>query len=111
MKNSQLRDTQIVTKYALPYLKTIFKKTEVQKGAITAAFREIYKIQPRLEKKSRTKHSHHAIDAAVLTLIPPASIRDKILLRYNEEKTKIRTTLTMNFQEIGPVSKHIISFQ
>ena len=87
-RNSQLRDTQIVTKYALPYLKTVFNKVEVQKGSVTSAFREIYKIQPRLEKKQRTKHSHHAIDAAVLTLIPAAAIRDKILLRYNEEKDK-----------------------
>ncbi|MGI8581257.1 MAG: type II CRISPR RNA-guided endonuclease Cas9 [Chitinophagaceae bacterium] len=85
-RNSQLRDTQIVTKFALPFLKTVFKKVDVQKGSVTAAFREIYKIQPRLEKKDRTKHTHHAIDAAVLTLIPPAAIRDKILFRYNEEK-------------------------
>lgn len=85
-RNSQLRDTQIVTKYALPYLKTIFRKTEVQKGSTTAAFREIYKIQPRLESKNRDKHSHHAIDAAVLTLIPSATIRDKIMLAYNEQK-------------------------
>jgi len=85
-RNSQLRDTQLITKYALPYLKTVFNKVDVQKGLVTAAFREIYKIQPRMEKKSRDKHSHHAMDAAVLTLIPPAAIRDKILLRYNEEK-------------------------
>ncbi len=85
-RNSQLRDTQIVTKYALPYLKTIFKKAEVQKGSVTATFREIYKIQPRLERKDRSKHSHHAIDAAVLTIIPTSPIRDKILLAYNEEK-------------------------
>lgn len=85
-RNSQLRDTQIITKYALPYLKTIFKKIEVQKGEVTAAFREIYEIAPRLEKKDRSKHSHHAIDAATLTLIPPAAIRDEILLRYNEVK-------------------------
>jgi len=83
-RNSQLRDTQTVTKYALPYLKTVFKKVEVQKGNITSDFRKIFKIQPRLEKKERTKHSHHAIDAAVLTLIPPAAIRDKILEKYNE---------------------------
>ncbi len=83
-RNSQLRDTQTITKYALPYLKTVFNKVEVQKGNITADFRKIYKIQYRLEKKERTKHSHHAIDAAVLTLIPPAAIRDKILQRYNE---------------------------
>ncbi|MEI2710737.1 MAG: type II CRISPR RNA-guided endonuclease Cas9 [Chitinophagaceae bacterium] len=85
-RNSQLRDTQTITKYALPYLKTVFNKVEVQKGNITADFRKIYKIQPRFEKKERTKHSHHAIDAAVLTLIPTAAIRDKILFRYNEAK-------------------------
>lgn len=87
-RNSQLRDTQVVTKYALPYLKTVFTKVEVQKGAVTSAFREIYRLQHRLEKKDRNKHSHHAIDAAVLTLIPPAAVRDKILLRYNEEKDR-----------------------
>jgi CRISPR-associated endonuclease Csn1 len=85
-RNSQLRDTQTITKYSLPYLKTIFKKVEVQKGNITADFRKIYKVQPRLEKKDRTKHSHHAIDAAVLTLIPPPAVRDKILFKYNEAK-------------------------
>jgi CRISPR-associated endonuclease Csn1 len=85
-RNSQLRDTQVITKYALPYLKTVFRKVDVQKGAVTAAFREIYKVQPRTEKKDRSKHSHHAIDAAVLTLIPPPLVRDKILLRYNQEK-------------------------
>lgn len=83
-RNSQLRDTQTITKYALPFLKTVFNKVDVQKGNITADFRKIYKVQDRLEKKERTKHSHHAIDAAVLTLIPPAAIRDKMLLRYNE---------------------------
>lgn len=83
-RNSQLRDTQTITKYALPFLKTVFTKVEVQKGNITADFRKIYKVQPRFEKKERTKHSHHAIDAAVLTLIPAAAIRDKILLRFNE---------------------------
>lgn len=83
-RNSQLKDTQTITKYALPFLKTVFNKVEVQKGNITADFRKIYKVQPRFEKKERTKHSHHAIDAAVLTLIPPAATRDKILLRYNE---------------------------
>lgn len=87
-RNSQLKDTQIVTKYALPYLKTVFKKVEVQKGSVTDDFRKIYKVQPREEKKKRDKHTHHAIDAMVLTLIPQAAIRDKILLRYNEGNDK-----------------------
>lgn len=83
-RNSQLKDTQVVTKYALPFLKTVFKRVDAQKGSVTDDFRKIYKIQPRLEKKKRDKHSHHAVDAWVLTLIPPAAIRDKILFRYNE---------------------------
>ncbi|MBS1744073.1 MAG: hypothetical protein JST81_13660 [Bacteroidetes bacterium] len=87
-RNSQMRDTQIITKYALPYLKTVFRKTEVQKGNITSDFRKIYKIQGKTEKKDRRTHTHHAIDAAVLTLIPPAATRDKILQAYNEEIDK-----------------------
>src|SRR5690606_33384814 len=87
-RNSQLRDTQIVTKYALPYLRTVFKKVDVEKGSVTADFRRIYNAGPDAELKSRDKHSHHAIDAAVLTLIPAAATRDKILQRYNEAKDR-----------------------
>lgn len=83
-RNSQLKDTQTITKYAIPYLRTVFNKVEVQKGNITADFRKIYMLQSRFERKARTKHSHHAIDAAVLTLIPAAAIRDKLLFSYNE---------------------------
>lgn len=85
-RNSQLRDTQIITKYALPYLKTVFRKVDVQKGSTTAAFRDIFQAGREASKKSRDKHSHHAIDAAMLTLIPPAALRDKLLLQYNEAK-------------------------
>lgn len=111
-RNSQLRDTQIITKYALPYLKTIFKRTEVQKGEVTAIFREIYQIAPRLEKKDRAKHSHHAKDAAVLTLIPPSAIRDQILLRYNLEKDKnINSTYhepPIGWKDYSPSYIHVI---
>lgn len=85
-KNSQLRDTQIVTKYALPYLKTVFKRVSVEKGSVVNSFKEIYDVKLKDEKKDRGVHSHHAIDAAILTLIPPHYERDKILEKYNEEK-------------------------
>jgi CRISPR-associated endonuclease Csn1 len=87
-KNSQLRDTQIITKYALPYLKTVFKKVSVEKAEVVNSFKEIYNIKLSYEKKDRKVHSHHAIDAAILTLIPPFYERDKILQRYNEEKDR-----------------------
>nr|NQU91396.1 hypothetical protein [Bacteroidota bacterium] len=77
--NSQLTDTQIITKYAFHYLKTVFNNVDVIKGNNTAQFRRIYEIQPKDEVKDRGKHYHHAIDAAVLTLIPSSRLRQEIL--------------------------------
>ena len=90
-RNSQLVDTRIITKYAYHYLKTVFNKVEVQKGTVTANFRKMLGIQSMDEKKSRDKHSHHAIDATVLTLVPTAAKRDKMLeLFYKiQEKEKL----------------------
>ena len=85
-KNSQKIDTQLISKYAFHYLKTYFEKVDVQKGSITADFRKIYMLQAADEKKDRSKHSHHAKDAAVLTLIPVAAKRDAILQAYYESK-------------------------
>ena len=85
-KNSQKIDTQLISKYAFHYLKTYFDKVDVQKGSITAEFRKIYGLQVADEKKDRSKHSHHAKDAAVLTLIPVAAKRDAILEKYYEAK-------------------------
>ncbi len=87
-KNSQKVDTQLISKYAFHYLKTYFEKVDVQKGSITAEFRKIYKLQIPDEKKDRSKHSHHAKDAAVLTLIPVAAKRDEILKEYYENREK-----------------------
>lgn len=81
-RRQQLTDTQVITKYSVPFLKTVFKRVDVQKGIDTALFRKIYRIQPQLEKKERNKHSHHAVDAAVLTLIPPSSIKEFLRKEY-----------------------------
>ncbi len=90
-RNNQLNDTRIITKYAYHYLKTVFNKVEVQKGSVTANFRKMLGVQSVDEKKSRDKHSHHAIDATILTLIPTAAKRDRMLeLFYRiQEKEKL----------------------
>lgn len=91
----QLVDTQMVSKYAKEYLKLYFKKVAVQKGTITADFRKIFGFQEQDEIKSRNKHTHHAIDAAVLTLIPTnSSYREEVLKEYytaveNNDKRKL----------------------
>jgi len=82
-RRQQLTDTQIITKYSLPFLKTVFNRVEVQKGIDTSLFRKIYKVSPKLERKDRTVHSHHAVDAAVLTLIPPSSIKEFLRKEYH----------------------------
>jgi len=89
-KNSQLVDTRIITKYATHFLKSVFSYVEVQKGSVTADFRKMLGVQSIYEKKSRDKHSHHAIDAAILTLIPSAAKRDKMLKLYYEIEEKKR---------------------
>ena len=83
-KNSQLVDTQLISKYAYHYLKSVFNRVDVQKGSVTSDFRKIFGIQNVDEIKDRGSHSHHAKDAAVLTLIPAAAKRDEILKKAYE---------------------------
>ncbi len=88
-KHSQLNDTRLITKYAYHYLKSVFSKVEVQKGGVTADFRKMLGVQSVDEKKDREKYSHHAIDAVILSLIPVAAKRDKMLelfYKIDEEK-------------------------
>ena len=89
-KNSQLVDTRIITRHAILYLKSVFKKVEVQRGSTTAEFRKILGVQSVEEKKDRTLHSHHAIDATILTTIPIAGKRERILELFYKVQEKER---------------------
>lgn len=106
----QLVDTQLMSKYARWYLKRKFNKVFVQKGSVTAEFRKIYGIQDKDEKKSRDKHTHHAIDAFVLTIIPTnGSKREEKLKKayeYQEEKNKQHTEIPFGFEK-GKVQEFI----
>ena len=83
--NAQMSDTQIITKYAYHFLKTVFYNVRAEKGTMTAEFRKILNIQQKIEReKNRTHHSHHALDAAVLTLIPPSPKKQEILSAAGE---------------------------
>jgi CRISPR-associated endonuclease Csn1 len=84
-RNANLIDTQIISKYSFHYLKSVFKRVDVQKGEVTAIFRKIYEIN---EEKDRSKHTHHTIDAAVLTLIPKAKERETLLKQYFEAQER-----------------------
>lgn len=83
-RNSQLVDTGIITRYATLYLKSVFQNVDVEKGTITDSFRKILGVQSIDEKKIRDQHSHHAIDAAMLTVMPVAAKRDRMLKLFYE---------------------------
>lgn len=85
-RNSQLVDTGVITRYAYLYLKTVFSRVDVQKGETTAAFRKILGLQSVEEKKNRSMHSHHAVDATVLTLIPESTTRQRMLENFYQKE-------------------------
>jgi CRISPR-associated endonuclease Csn1 len=92
----QLTDTQMISKYAIEFLSIYFKKVKVQKGSVTAAFRKIFSIQEEDEIKNRNKHTHHAIDSAVLTLIPTnSSYRERLLKTMYEWQEQKRGQYTI----------------
>ncbi|MGK0638923.1 type II CRISPR RNA-guided endonuclease Cas9 [Schleiferia thermophila] len=120
-KNSQLIDTQIITKYSSAYLKSLFTKVDVvrarrnsediQDGTVNI-FEKIYGIKGD-EQKDRGRHSHHAIDAAVLTLIPSSTKREEIIKQYfkeNKSKNKFHMLPYQNFDtnHILQIEKNII---
>lgn len=107
-KNSQLVDTQIITKYARSYIKTVFEKVDVQKGEITSKFKEIYGIKGD-EQKDRSKHSHHAIDAAILTLIPGSAKRETILAEYYKAKENYNKFHTKPYESFVP--SHLLEIE
>jgi len=107
-KNSQLVDTEIISKYARAYLKTVFEKVDVQKGTTTDSFKKIYQIKGE-EQKDRSKHSNHAQDAAVLTLIPGSAKRDAILEEYYKSLEKKEKYHIKPYESY--VSAHIIEIE
>lgn len=67
--NRQGVDIGIIGKYARMYLKTVFSRIYIVKGATTADFRKAWGIQREYVKKERINHSHHCIDAVTIACI------------------------------------------
>lgn len=104
-RNNQLNDTRIITKYAYHYLRSLFSHVDVQKGSTTAEMRKALGVQKQYEKKDRSLHSHHAIDAAILTLIPTFAKKKALLetfyrMQENERFGLGQDFLTREFQQL-----------
>lgn len=60
-----LVDMQVITRYAIGWLKTAFEQVRGTKGELTAELRKIWGLQAYHEEKDRTNHSHHYVDAVI----------------------------------------------
>ena len=67
--NRQGVDIGIIGKYARLYLKTVFDRIYVVKGSTTADFRKAWGLQDTDDKKNRSNHTHHCIDAITIACI------------------------------------------
>lgn len=85
-RSSQLNDTRTISRYAYHYLKSLFGRVVVQRGETTAVFRKIFGFQKAYEKKDRSKHTHHAVDALTLSLIPYGPKREKMMELYYQKQ-------------------------
>lgn len=68
-KNSQMVDIGIINKYSRLYLRTLFSKVYTVKGSTVADFRKFWGLQEEYEKKGRSNHIHHCIDAITIACI------------------------------------------
>lgn len=62
-------DVGIISRYARHYLASVFADIYTVKGATTADFRKMWGLQKAYEKKERTNHAHHCIDAITIACI------------------------------------------
>jgi|GEM_PF-3551423 len=88
----QLTDTQVITKYAAGWLKTCFNHVKGTKGTLTAQLRKSWGLQSMYEKKDRTNHTHHLVDALVNVMIEPGL--------YNQLSAAYRKTEELRHKEI-----------
>ncbi|MBK9451999.1 MAG: hypothetical protein IPN95_21785 [Bacteroidetes bacterium] len=88
----QLVDTQVITKYATGWLKTVFKIVRGTKGSLTDELRHLWELQKDFEAKDRTNHTHHLIDAIVNAFIEPG-LYNRLAAAYREaEQGKTKKT-------------------
>lgn len=83
----QLVDTGIIARHAVFLLKSVYKKTYSRNGKVTEWVRKAWGVQGIYEKKERSDHRHHAIDAMCIAALTEGFFQ-KIseVYRCDEEK-------------------------
>ena len=100
--NRQGVDIGIIGRYARLYLKSIFKKINVVKGATTADFRKAWGLQTEYSQKERISHAHHCIDAVTIACIGRAEYDSWAQYMRREEDYRFGKGLKPHFEKPWP---------
>lgn len=92
-------DISVISKYARLYLKSLFKHVHVVKGRATSDFRKIWGIQEIYDKKDRTNHVHHCIDAVTIACISPYEYNKLAQYYHDKENSRWYGTSKAHFDK------------
>ena len=81
-------DISVINRYGRLYLLSLFNRVDVVKGSMTAQFRKIWGIQPAYEKKDRTNHVHHCIDAITIACMGKREYDDLSAYYHEDEENR-----------------------
>ncbi len=81
-------DISVINRYGRLYLQSLFNRVDVVKGSMTAAFRKIWGIQSAYEKKDRTNHVHHCIDAITIACMGKREYDELSAFYHTDEENR-----------------------
>lgn len=110
--STQLNDTRYISKLALEYVEQLGCDVTTTKGATTAWLRHQWGLNSLIgetDKKERTDHRHHIIDAAVVACVDRALYK-KIYTwtKNNEHELKVTPPYPNFREELDENLKHVI---
>jgi CRISPR-associated endonuclease Csn1 len=110
--SSQLNDTRYISKLAIEYLKQLGCEVTTSKGVTTAWLRHQWGLNNLIgetDKKERTDHRHHAIDAAVIACVDRRLYKQILSwTKNNVQELKIDQPYSTFRIELEEHLKHVI---
>ena len=108
--SSQLNDTRYIAKIALDYVEQLGCDVSVTKGYVVSQLRHQWALNDLIgetDKKERTDHRHHAIDAAVIAATSRGMYKNAVA-QIQRNKLKIPPPYPDFRDELDEHLKHII---
>jgi len=108
--SSQLNDTRYISRLAQDYMRELGCDVNVTKGFVVSKIRHQWGFNDLIgetDKKERTDHRHHAIDAVVIASTS-RSLYQQAVNQIERSKLKIPQPYDNILQELGEKLKHMI---